>query len=774
MSFAQKDRESLRDYLTRFNNESITIPNLQQEIAVLALMRGMQECEFKKYLSRKSYTNLGDVLHKPNEYIRGDQMMRISNVVVATGGNAGYNPSYNNQQMGRGGNSFNQSNNQQGASQKNQNDRNINPQNQRPRQDRRESRRLFDNYTPLNTPRTKIYNINNKMDGWRRPPPMQSREINVKIFCDFHNEHGHLIEDCRDLKDNIEDMVRKGYFSQYRARQGNGNYNPAGGNTANSYRPQQQQNQQQYPRIEQPYQPPRIEQRQPETSAKAEQRDNEKKPLVFVISGGPVHGGTISGASRSLEEHRHMVNYHSTRVWLSPPSIPVMTFSESDCRGIIFPHDDPLVLTIDIANADVNRVLIDGGSSENIIFWDAFKQLHIPEEELARVNYLVIGFSGSTVYPEGSMRLPVKIGEGSETRDLMVEFLTIKVPAAYNVIIGRPFIHDAQTRNSTKTIARRYDGKYRIGGRSAGSNGCNWYRNGKRHEGQPHRPAKRARDVFTFSADEMPGIDPDVIVHRLNADRNIRPVRQKRRNFSTEKMTAIQEEVEKLLAAGFIEPCNYLECLANVVMVKKPSGSWRMCVDFTNLNRACPKYFYPLPRIDRLVDSTSGHALLSFLDAFSGYHQVSLLKSDRKKASFITYTRVFCYKAMSSGLKNAGATYQRLVDKIFDDQKGRNVEVYVDDSIVKSRQEKDHVADLRETFETLRKYMMKLNPKKCVFGVRSGKFLGFLVSERGIDANPEKVEAMISLPQPKSVKDIQRLTGRMAGLNRFVSKSADK
>ncbi|XP_056688460.1 uncharacterized protein [Spinacia oleracea] len=293
--------------------------------------------------------------------------------------------------------------------------RNVNPQGQRPRQDRRESRGLFDNYTPLNTPQTTIYNINNKMDGWKRRPPMQSRERNVKKLCDFHNEHGHLTEDCRDLKDNIEDMVRKGYFSQYRARQGNGNYNQAGGNNASSYRPQQQQNQQQYPRIEQPYLPPRIEQWQPETSARAEQRDNGKKPPVFVISGGPVHGGTISGAGRSLEEH----------------------------RGIIFPHDDPLVLTIDIANANVNRVLVDGGSSANIIFWEAFKQLHILEEELARVNYPVIGFSGSTVYLEGSVRLPVKIGEGSEARDLMVEFLIIKVPAAYNVIISRPFIHDA-------------------------------------------------------------------------------------------------------------------------------------------------------------------------------------------------------------------------------------------------------------------------------------------------------------------------------------------
>lgn len=165
-------------------------------------------------------------------------------------------------------------------------------------------------------------------------------------------------------------------------------------------------------------------------------------------------------------------------------------------------------------------------------------------------------------------------------------------------------------------------------------------------------------------------------------------------------MAAIQEEVEKLLAADFIEPCDYPKWMENVVTVKRPSGSWKMCVEFTNLNRECPEYFYPLPRIDRLVDSTSGHALLSFLDAFSGYHQVSFHNSERKKAALITDTGVFCYKAMPFGLKNAGATYQRLVDKVFSGQKGRNVEVYVDDSIVKSRQGKDHVADLRETFET--------------------------------------------------------------------------
>ncbi|XP_021737471.1 uncharacterized protein LOC110703978 [Chenopodium quinoa] len=129
---------------------------------------------------------------------------------------------------------------------------------------------------------------------------------------------------------------------------------------------------------------------------------------------------------------------------------------------------------------------------------------------------------------------------------------------------------------------------------------------------------------------------------------------------------------------------------------------------------------------------------------------------------------------MPFGLKNAGATYQRLVDQVFAEQKGRNMEVYVDDSIVKSKEAKDHVSDLAETFATLRKHQMKLNPKKCVFGVRSGKFLGFMVRKRGIDANPAKVQAALDLLEPKTKRDIQRLTGRMAALSRFISKASDK
>ena len=149
-------------------------------------------------------------------------------------------------------------------------------------------------------------------------------------------------------------------------------------------------------------------------------------------------------------------------------------------------------------------------------------------------------------------------------------------------------------------------------------------------------------------------------------------------------------------------------------------------------------------------------------------------KNDQEKTSFITSRGLFCYKVMPLGLKNAGATYQRLMNRMIHDQIGRNVEVYVDNMLVKSTEEDNHLDDLKETFKTLCKYQMKLNPSKCAFGVYSGKFIGFMVSQRGIEANPDKIKAILEMQPLKATKEIQRLTGRIAALNRFVSRPTDK
>ena len=219
------------------------------------------------------------------------------------------------------------------------------------------------------------------------------------------------------------------------------------------------------------------------------------------------------------------------------------------------------------------------------------------------------------------------------------------------------------------------------------------------------------------------------------------------------------EEVEKLLAAGFIREVYYPKWLANVVMVKKSNGKWKMCVDFTDLNNTCTKDSFPLPRIDQLVDSTAGHELLTFMDAFSGYNQILMKKEDQEKTAFVTSHDLYCYNVMPFGLKNASAMYQRLENQMFSKQIGRNMEVYVDDILVKRKEAKTHLEDLQETFDTLRRYKMKLKPVKCVFGVLSGKFLDFMVSHQGIEANPKKVRAILNMTSLRMVKEVQRLTG---------------
>ena len=152
-------------------------------------------------------------------------------------------------------------------------------------------------------------------------------------------------------------------------------------------------------------------------------------------------------------------------------------------------------------------------------------------------------------------------------------------------------------------------------------------------------------------------------------------------------------EVDNLLASGFIREVKYPEWLANVVVVPKKGGKWRVCVDYTDLNEACPKDSFPLPRIDQIMDVIAGHGILSFLDAFSRYHQIPIHPPDVDKIGFITPHGSY-YNIMPFGLKNAGATYQRMVIKIFRPLIGKSMEVYIDDMLVKSKERPDHTRHL--------------------------------------------------------------------------------
>jgi len=209
----------------------------------------------------------------------------------------------------------------------------------------------------------------------------------------------------------------------------------------------------------------------------------------------------------------------------------------------------------------------------------------------------------------------------------------------------------------------------------------------------------------------------------LSIYKEARYVSQKKGKLGEERRLTAKIEAEKLLNAGFIEEVHYTTWLSNVVLVKKANGKWRMCVDYTDLNKACPKDAYPLPNIDRLVDGATDNKVLNFLDAYSGYNQIPMATTDMHKTTFIIDDANYFYKVMPFGLKNAGATYQRLMNKVFNHLMSKCVEVYVDDMVVKSPSDLQHAQDLFTVFSMLRQYNLRLNPEKCIFGVDRGKIL---------------------------------------------------
>ena len=279
---------------------------------------------------------------------------------------------------------------------------------------------------------------------------------------------------------------------------------------------------------------------------------------------------------------------------------------------------------------------------------------------------------------------------------------------------------------------------------------------------------KEFQDIFAWTYEQMPGLDENLVTHELHIAPGSRPVKQHARVFRHEIESQIKEEINKLLKVGFIKPIHHPTWLANVVPVKKKNGTIRVCVDFRDLNKACPKDDFPLPNIDTLVDATAGHEMFSFMDGFSGYNQIKMASGDAEKTAFRTPFGNFYYTVMPFGLKNSGATYQRAMTAIFHDMMHDCMEDYVDDIVVKSKKVFDHFQDLRRVFERSRKFKLRMNPLKCAFGVSAGKFLGFVVHRKGIDVDPAKVKAIQSMPTPMNQKQLKSLLGKVSYIRRFI------
>ncbi|GKV41663.1 hypothetical protein SLEP1_g49163 [Rubroshorea leprosula] len=316
-----------------------------------------------------------------------------------------------------------------------------------------------------------------------------------------------------------------------------------------------------------------------------------------------------------------------------------------------------------------------------------YQQAPPPLPPPARIIHMITGGLEAGVQVEGILTMNVAFGSGRTYVTPSFRFLVVKMPSSFKVVIGRPTLIEIRAVVS-----------------------------------QSHLCMKFPTPMGIATLIDMPGIPTSVSQHKLSTNLLKKPMAQKRRLFGGERLKVIKEKVEKLLQAGFVKRVDYCEWVTNPML-------------------ACPKDYYPMPNIDKLVEAASGNERLSLLDAYSGYHQVTMAPEDKEKTSFYAGDEIYCYMMMSFGLKNAT---------------------------------EDHLNDLKETFNNLKKNRMRLNPAKCIFGVEFGKFLGFMVSRRRIEVNSEKIKAVAEMEPPKSVKDVQRLIGRVAALHRFISKSTDK
>ena len=279
---------------------------------------------------------------------------------------------------------------------------------------------------------------------------------------------------------------------------------------------------------------------------------------------------------------------------------------------------------------------------------------------------------------------------------------------------------------------------------------------------------KEYQDVFAWQYNEMPRIDPTLVAHSLNVETGAKPVVQPMRTFYSEVEAQISQEVKKLLLAGFIKPIWHPRWLSNIVPMKKKNGQIRCCVDFRDLNKACPKDEFPLPNMDLLIDSAVDHAMFSFMDGFSGYNQILMSPKDTEKTAFCTPIGNFYYTVMPFGLKNVGTTYQRTMMAMFHDMIHREIEDCVDDIVVKSKKREDHFTILRKVFERCRLYKLKMNPLKCAYGFSTDKFLGFLVHQRGMDVNPTRASTIATMKPPTTHKELKSFLGKLSYIRRFI------
>uniref|UniRef100_A0A2N9GSP5 Uncharacterized protein n=1 Tax=Fagus sylvatica TaxID=28930 RepID=A0A2N9GSP5_FAGSY len=412
---------------------------------------------------------------------------------------------------------------------------------------------------------------------------------------------------------------------------------------------------------------------------------------------------------------------HTSHAFLETTN--AITFTDEDMEVQYPDHRRPLYLSTVVKDVQVRHALVDTGSCLNLILLSTLQAANVPQQKIQGFPMEVTGLGGVTEYTMGHCvkgRLngkPIRIAANSspfdQTEAHFVEAaLYDDLASTGEPSIVRPCGTPLPTWDDIKDDPK-VDLRELL-----------------------ERKKKRKEHVFASNYDEMPGIDPGLVAHSLNVEPGTKPV--------------------------------HPLWLSNIVPVKKKNGQIRCCVNFRNLNKSCPKDEFPLPNVDLLIDSAAGHAMFSFVDRFSGYNQIRISTKDAEKTAFRIPIGNFYYTVMPFGLKNAGATYQRIMTAMFHDMMNKEIEDYVDDIVVKSKKREDHLETLRKVFDRFRLYKLKMNPLKCVFGVFVGKFLGFLVHNRGIDVDPAKASAITTMKAPTSHKELKSFLGRLSYIRRFI------
>ncbi|GKC40331.1 reverse transcriptase domain-containing protein [Tanacetum coccineum] len=394
----------------------------------------------------------------------------------------------------------------------------------------------------------------------------------------------------------------------------------------------------------------------------------------------------------------------------------------------------------------------------------------IRNQMVPATTYLV-RFSAEIIWPLGQVSLLVKIGDEEHSTSAWMNFMVVRSQSPYNEIIGRPGVRRIKAILSTAHGMLKFPvtgGTVTLRSSRIIPLECAMISGSRTQQPvvdqvteekiqvaiHPEYPKqtigigstlteegrkklcgllRQNLDIFTWKPADMTGVPCHIAKHRLNVREGCFPVRQKKRGQAPERNKGICEELENLVSADIMKEVHYHSWLWLSATGNRLEGGIPLRISFSN--------------------------------AYKGYHQIKMAKEDEEKIAFIMSQGIFRYSKMPFGLKNAGATYQCLVDKAFQKQIGRNLEAYVDDLVIKSCMEQEVIRDVEETFRTLKKINMKLNPKKCTFGMKEGVFLGYKVNSDRLMVCPDKVETVLSLPSPKCLKDVQRLNGKLASLN---------